>query len=96
MKKKKLNLIMGILFLIVFLIILIILFIDITLGYLRFLEVKNNECLINIAENFCETQGKNYSSMGFNNLFYCKEKRKSKLEEYNFITQEIEECLGKK
>jgi hypothetical protein len=96
MKNKK-GLIGGTM--ILFVIILLLAF----MGFLLFvtiknIQVRNNDCLKEIAINYCEEQGMFYDKLWYdftNSKFSCLERERginSLL--FKFTKEEVEECLG--
>jgi len=61
-------------------------------------EVKDNDCLKDIAINYCEEQGMFYDKLWYdftNSKFSCLESERSDSSLiFKFTKEEVEECLG--
>jgi len=79
--------------LIIAILVLIIIF-GIYVGYSS-ITTKNNNCLKEIANNYCEENNLFFDKIiwNFSPVFFCKEnERKFQSERYEFLDEELEKC----
>ena len=56
-------------------------------------NIVNSDCVKQIAQDFCESQGYNFSEVTSSDYFRCKNIKRIEGDKFEFLKGEVRECL---